>query len=97
MCMRRRLCRNARFGRFMNMKGAAVVPNVIADIREKQREANAVERSRAAAQWKEQAAERAQAEALVRSLYHVHARCLKNGGFEAVDFARAVLSHVFHR
>ena len=51
------------FGRFMNLKGAAVVPNVIADIREKQRETVATDRLRASALWKEQAADRANAEA----------------------------------
>ena len=42
-------------------------------------------------------AERARAATLVRSLYHVHARCMKHGGWEAVDFARAVLSHAIYR
>lgn len=51
------------FGRFMNMKGPTAIPNVIADIRGKQRDQTAADRARASAQWKEQAAERANSEA----------------------------------
>ena len=37
------------------------------------------------------AAERAQVVSLARSLYQVHGRWLELGGFEAVDFARAIV------
>ena len=37
------------------------------------------------------AAERAQAVSLARSLYQVHGRWLEFGGFEAVDFVRAIV------
>ena len=58
---------------------------------------------RAAGPWSPEAhelfgdAQRARAEALVRSLYHLYMRRLENGGWQAVDFAQAVLLHAIRR
>ena len=42
-------------------------------------------------------AERARAVALAHSLYHVYLRRMERGGWQAVDFARHVLSHLLCR
>ena len=42
-------------------------------------------------------AERARAERLARSLYHVYLRRVEHGGWQAVDFARAVLPYLVRR
>ena len=42
-------------------------------------------------------AERARAVALAHSLYHVYLRRMEHGGWQAVDFARHVLSHLLCR
>ena len=42
-------------------------------------------------------AERARAVTLAHSLYHVYLRRMEHGGWQAVDFARHVLSHLLCR
>ena len=42
-------------------------------------------------------AERARAVTLAHSLYHVYMRRMEHGGWQAVDFARYVLSHLLSR
>jgi len=41
--------------------------------------------------------DRARMKVLVHSLYHVYMRNIRNGGWQAVDFARLVMSFVLER
>ena len=42
-------------------------------------------------------AERTQAATMAPSLYHIYARRMGNGGWQAVDFAHAVIAQMFYR